>query len=261
MFRQRSTRTSHRSSPFFESNPRRTYGIEPIQDVIDKQGAMEAFFSARLEWLPTFRNLAGSKLPVDTNSLLCEIESSNVGVSPNKSIADDAQRSTNLGIPDDPEDRMILEAFLNSMHQSLVDIPVTNSLPDGPLENENDLTFLEEGRRLLAIDRFHVLRDNHGGSLEAVDNLFTYCWNEIQELARKEDGHTGSIIFLPQYSSLSDLHRFTDMNLVRPMEWLGQSADYEIVSLAYGSPAIRMLYKLREMPEGEIEVQRLSNGE
>lgn len=249
--------STHSKSGLFQRDPERTYGKDPIRDVIDTEGAMESFFSARLEWLPTFRTLAGSKLPVDTNSLLSEIEASSSTTNEwRQSVGGIQQTAPGSGIPNDPEDRKVLEGFLTAMHQSLVDIPVTDSQKGGPLENENDVHFLEEGRRMLAINRFHVLRNNQGGTLEAADAIFARCWNELEELTKTTDGHTGSIVFLPHYSSLSDLHRFTDMNLVRPIEWLGKTADFEITSLDYGSPAIRMLYKLRDMPTGEIEVQR-----
>jgi hypothetical protein len=46
------------------------------------------------------------------------------------------------------------------------------------------------------------------------------------------------------------LRRFADMNVVRPLEWLGLQSDFEVVSLQRDSPAIRLLYKLNRMPAG-----------
>ena len=150
------------------------------------------------------------------------------------------------------------------MHQSLLDIPV-NEVPgfeDTAMtieDDEDDVHFLEEGRRLLALSRFHVLRDNRGGSVESVDALFAHVWSELAELARADTPHTGSIILLPDYE-LDSLRRFTDMSVQQPLRWLGlmggsgssaasstTAARFEVVSLQRDSPAIRVLYKLEEM--------------
>jgi hypothetical protein len=134
------------------------------------------------------------------------------------------------------------------MHESLLAIPITESA--GGAEDENDLHFLEEGRRMLAVGRFHVVRpakdadtnrDEASWRAARYDRLFSTCWSELME-------HTGSLILFPD-SELTDLRRFADMNLIRPLEWLGVRNDFEIVSMERGSPAIRLIYRLQDMPD------------
>ena len=138
----------------------------------------------------------------------------------------------------------MLAKVLDSMHAGLVDIPVT----EGTKEDSNDLHFLEEGRRILAITRFHVLQGVTGGSVESHDRLFSTCWSELMELRVQNEVSSGSLIVVPDYD-IADLRRFTDINLLRPLEWLGVQADFEVTSLERGSPAIRFLHKLQDMPD------------
>ena len=83
--------------------------------------------------------------------------------------------------------------------------------------------------------------------IQCFDNLFSTCWNELAELSRSNEPNTGSLIVVPDYD-FSDLRRFTDMNLQRPLEWLGLGGTFEVTSLERGSPAIRLIHKLSEMP-------------
>lgn len=227
--------------------PAKTYGQEaslPIRDMTDTHEAMSAFFASREEWLPLFRTMA--------TDATCEARTF-LGKQPLETESDEATVSsastpwrTLPAIPDDPQDKSYLAEFLDAMHQSLLAIPTTESR--GEEEDENDVQFLEEGRRMLAINRFHVLREDLDGSVESYDALFSTCWSEVRHLSASEEEHTGSIILVPGYQ-LPELRRFTDMNLLRPLEWLGVSADFEVVSMQRGSPAIRLLYKLNDMPE------------
>lgn len=218
----------------------RTYdrsALEPMRDVIDEEGAMEAFFSSRAEWTDVFRSVAGESLPFDIN-LLLDSFSSSTGTIQQPVVVD--------GIPQNDDDRAVLSTFLDSMHQSLLDIPVVEGEDD-----EHEQHFVEEGRRLLAISRFRVLRENEAGCIDSIDELFRTIWGELNYLRTDDTRHTGSIVLLPNYC-LSDLKRFTDMNVVQPLAWLGNS-DFEVVSLERGSPAIRMIYKLTNPEDMEYD--------
>lgn len=239
----------------------KTYGksaTNPIKDVIDTEAAMSEFFSSNEEWHPLFHNFvntgASSSIdPVPAMSFL--------GSSPAQEFDfDNAQSPWRRldGIPTDESDRQVLAEVLDSMQASLIDIPVDEATQ----EDSNDLHFLEEGRRILAISRFHVLQGLTGGSVEGHDRLFSTCWSELMELRVQDQESTGSLIVVPDYD-IADLRRFTDINLLRPLEWLGVQADFEITSLQRGSPAIRFLHKLQDMPnepwngppeEGPIEI-------
>lgn len=137
-----------------------------------------------------------------------------------------------------------MASFLDSCQQSLLDIPVSEVIKD----DEDDLHFIEEGRRLLVVSRFHVLSGVTEGNIEHHENIFAACWSEIAELRRADEADTGSLIMLPNYS-ISDLRRFVDMNLQRPLAWLGISELFEVTSLQRGIPAIRLIHRLSGIPE------------
>jgi len=236
------------------TGPSKTYGEQagtrPIRDMIDSEAAMHDFFAAREEWTPLFRfiksgnSCQGTSFLLDDPSNTLEMEDFHETSQPWRKLE---------AIPKDEDDKQVVAGFLDSMHQALLDIPVTESKE----EDANDLQFLEEGRRMLAVSRFHVLRDVQGGTEECSDKLFSVCWSELMFLASSAEAHTGSLILLPDYGHLADLRRFADMNLLRPLEWLGVHDDFEIVSLERKSPAIRLLYKLNDMPTTkEVEARQ-----
>lgn len=218
------------SSP---GRPIKTYDNDPlIRDVIDTEAAMSHFFSTRQDWLPLFRWLATDPdCPAESflgGALLAELDFHELS-SPWRRLQ---------GIPEDEKDRVILAKFLDETQQSLIDIPVNNSEQD----DEDDIEFLEEGRRLLALQRFHVLR-----STSVLDDvLFETCWNELAHLLQGDE-MSGSLILTPD-CDVADLRRFADHSIARPLEWLGLDSLFEVSSFARGSPAIRLLYKLNEMP-------------
>jgi hypothetical protein len=205
--------------------------------MIDSEAAMQNFFSSREEWLPLFRSIA-----TDTSCQAMSFLGNDIDTEIDFNETSEPWKRLQA-IPKQEEDRQVLGGFLDSMQQALVDIPVNEAVDD----DENDLQFLEEGRRMLAVSRFQVLRENQGGSVESNDALFATCWNELMELSSTGEASTGSLIVLPEYE-LTDLRRFTDINLLRPLEWLGVHADFEVSSMQRGSPAIRLLYKLKDMP-------------
>lgn len=231
-------------------NSEKSYGDDagtPIRDMIDSEAAMNNFFSMREEWIPLFRSIA-----TDTSCQAMSFLGADIDTDSEIDFHETSEPWKRLqAIPEDDEDRKALGGFLDSVQQALIDIPVNEAID----EDDNDLNFLEEGRRMLAISRFHVLLDNQGGSVESNDELFATCWNELMELSLKAEAHTGSLIVLPAYE-LADLRRFTDMNLLRPLEWLGVHADFEISSMHRGSSAIRLLYKLKGMPTNEYTEEK-----
>lgn len=223
----------------------KTYGASasaPIKDVIDAEGAMKEFFESNDEWSPLFRSIAQSA-SAPAMSFLGGTHGEEIDFS---QVSTPWRRLQE--IPSDDLDRTVLASFLDSMQQSLIDIPVNEAVK----EDENDLHFIEEGRRMLAISRFQVLRENSGGSVQNFDSLFMTCWSELALLTHLNEANTGSLILLPDYD-FTDLRRFTDMNLQRPLEWLGMSDIFEVASMQRESPAIRLLHKLADMPEDSYE--------
>ena len=227
-----------------------TYGASatPIKDLIDNEGAMKEFFESNEEWWPMFRSVAQSA-SVPAMSMLGGTHGEVIAFDEESTPWEELEEQ-----PKDEQDRKVLAGFLDSMQQSLLDIPVDELVK----EDDNDLHFLEEGRRMLALTRFQVLRNNAGGSVENYDSLFKTVWSELGFLAQLDEENTGSLILLPDYD-LADLRRFTDMNLLRPLQWLGMEDMFEIVSLQRDSPAIRLIHKLSDMPTDayleELEVE------
>jgi hypothetical protein len=130
------------------------------------------------------------------------------------------------------------------MQTSLIDIPVDETTKD----DENDLHFIEEGRRLLVCSRFHVVKNMETGSIESMDNLFSTCWSEVMELQQGNEVNTGSLIVIPGLN-YEDLRRFADINLQRPLQWLGIEDDFEVASLERGGLGVlRLIHKLSEIP-------------
>jgi hypothetical protein len=210
--------------------PAKTYGKinsisnSPLPDISDV--AMMDFFDDKSRWIPMFRELSmGPCLAVDVL----------------RNRGDVTDQHVHTALPDKPseeKDMSFLSAFLDSMHQSLLDIPITNS-PGGKVD-DNDMHFMEEGRRLMAIQRFHVASPS--------TDLFATCWSEIYELKTQNTIHTGSLILVP-HVSLEDLDEFCATQVLRPLEWLGLQTQFEVASLQRDSPAIRLLYQLQDMPD------------
>jgi len=213
--------------------------MTPIRDLIDDEGAMSEFFSANDAWAPLFRSLAPSS-SVPAMSFLGG-ENGRTFDYDNDSGVPCRQLD---GKPQGDEDMTVVASFLDSCQQSLLDIPVSEVIKD----DEDDLHFIEEGRRLLVVSRFHVLSGVTEGNIEHHENIFAACWSEIAELRRADEADTGSLIMLPNYS-ISDLRRFVDMNLQRPLAWLGISELFEVTSLQRGIPAIRLIHRLSGIPE------------
>ena len=213
--------------------PRKTYGSESQvgRDVIDVESAMNSFFSSRDDWMPLFRTMAIHESCQAFDFLGGSIEEPPLQFDEGTSLWKKLE-----AIPQQEDDRSVLANFLDEAQKSLVEIPVDETTED----DELDLQFVEEGRRFLALNRFHVLRGNRAGCMESFESLFATCWSELLHLHLEQEEHTGSLILLPNYE-LSDLRRFTDMNLVQPLEWLGLKSDFEVSAFERGSPAIRLV--------------------
>jgi hypothetical protein len=261
------------------TGPAKTYGdgsnSRPIRDLIDSEAAMREFFAAREEWMPVFRDISLEACPatdliggrsVSPVAAVGDIDTSEDGASPPLAFEFHETSSPWRVLPATPsleEDREVVAGFLDSMQQSLLDIPVSDSQED----DDNDVQFVEEGRRLLALSRFHVLRKRpltpqktsqaatapattapSSSLLESYDALFEMAWSELTYLACAAEEHTGSLILLPDHE-MSDVRRFADMNLQRPLEWMGLENHFEVASMHRHSPAIRLLYRLRDVPD------------
>jgi len=210
--------------------------LDPIKDLIDEESSMREFFESNEAWQPLFRSITtDDSVPAMSfinNDYKFEISETS---SPWRKLG---------AIPTDETDIVVLGQFLDAMQKSLIeDIPVDETTKD----DDNDLHFIEEGRRMLVCSRYHVVQGMEKGSIDTFDRLFSICWSEIVELSETDEIDTGSLIVTPGFK-YDDLRRFVDMNLQRPLQWLGVD-DFEVACLEKGGlGVIRIIHKLSDLP-------------
>lgn len=246
----------------------KTYGLEQqkIKDVvIDTESAMNEFFSTNVEWHPLFAAIMSEDTPaahayIQSTSEPLEYDSS----SPWKQLS---------AIPSNQQHMAVVGTWLDSVQASLLSIPVDESHTHE--DDALDTHFIMEGKRMLATSRFHVLqRSETLDDLHHHETLFMTCWSELATLhcANQPDTgemrwvhtahllnfnvsqafivYSGSVILLPD--SPMDVKRFMDMNVLRPLQWLGLESIFEVSSFTRGDvPAIRLLHKLSDVPTNE----------
>lgn len=214
--------------------------------------AMYHFFSTHDEWLPLFRSMSATNALSPAHSFLTTQNQQDLMDIWDISTMEN-KRPWKL-LPSKPTSESSLSTlslFLDEWQKSLLDIPM-DAFKDQ--EGGNDLHFLEEGRRTIAVTRFHVLGED-GSEDGWEEQLFKTCWSELGHLMSKDDVDTGSLILLPRNSlnqeneSLDTVKQFVEKKLIRPIEWLGRSDDWEIVAMERGLVGVRLLYKLGEIPD------------
>jgi len=217
---------------------------------------MAAFFEKHDDWLPLFGSLAAdSSVPA-----MVHLETSNDDDSTAEFDFDFEASSSTFpwkplaAIPDNEEDKQVIGAFLDGTQAALMALPALQEE-----EDETDMAFLLEGRRMLAVSRFQVVRNANtaadaGTTTNTDDLLFATCWNELTQLIRDDQSNTGSLILLPDtYTGSGDdggkslLSHFCTTRLQQPLEWLGMDGSFEIASINDSQiPALRLLHKLEE---------------
>lgn len=182
----------------------KTYGEEQTMKykdiVIDNEAAMSEFFATNSEWHPLFRSIMMAE---DTSKSAVDIKVNNFeavaafhilsSVPEGEIVYDDYSPWKKLdAIPTQKEKLDVVATWLDSVQKSLVDIPVDERNTE---KDDLDMHFINEGKRLLAITRFHVvLNDNPSSSsfeLYHRDELFRTCWSELAELRRADQPDTG----------------------------------------------------------------------
>lgn len=221
-------------------NYSKSYGekeLSPIKDLIDEESCMREFFETNEAWQPLFRHIT-------TNDSVPAMSFIDTNEGDNFEFSETSSPWKKLtAIPTDESDISILGQFLDAMQTSLIeDIPVDETTKD----DDNDLHFIEEGRRMLVCSRYHVVQGMEKGSIDTFDRLFSVCWSEIVEMSNEGETDAGSLIVTPGFD-YDDLRRFVDMNLQRPLQWMGVG-DFEVASLEKGGlGVIRIIYKLGEI--------------
>jgi hypothetical protein len=238
--------------------PIKTYdskALQPRKDVIDADAAMREFFDGvALEWIPLFQQLTQTNVPGLANSAAGTDSDKDRGVFEFHALTTPWKELP--GIPTLESHRTMLATFLDQVQASLVAIPVDESTK----EDENDLHFLEEGRRMLVCGRFHVVEyHSPTNRLDNFEAVFGTCWSEVYQLVKVGEQNSGSVILVPDCQNLDDLRRFVDVNLQRPLQWMGLDSIFEVTSLQRGFPAIRVIYKLSDMPVPDVSSDQSQN--
>lgn len=219
----------------------KTYDILPAMPV-DEQAAMQAFFGAYTDWHPLFASIAShNDVPASSH-----IDSSSIEMSIDFDDENPWKKLSQLPSGPQKDDQMkVISHVLDNFQTALTDIPISEELYSKDVDDNNDTHFIEEGRRLLVLERFHVITgvgvDNH--------DLFSTCWSEIHHLVSGENADTGSLIILEEFDSEEmDLGQFVDANIRMPLQFLGLSEKVEVASFERGNHCVRLIHKLGAMP-------------
>jgi len=240
--------TNKPSSPrgFGNSSMAKTYDFVPVAPV-DQQKAMDDFFKTHAEWHPLFASIAPrSEVPAAA--------STQIDLTVEKGIVydDEAPWVKLPNIPSGPEKESqmgTIALVLDSFQTALTAIPVSEEeFNTKDEEDNNDLQFLEEGRRLLVLQRFQVIDGVGSGN----HDLFRTCWSEIHCLVSEGGEDTGSLIILDEFDHLDmDLACFVDANIRMPLQWLGMGDLVEVASFERGKNCVRLIHQLGAIPSLE----------
>ena len=271
----------------------KSYGGTTSPSLSASSSSAEEFFTTYNEWLPLFREYSNS---LSAHSILTTTVTTNDNSNDNNNINNNNNGGDTLWgistiegrtpwklLPSKPTHPITLShigTFLDEWQRSLLDIPIDTLTKEEDIgKGNNDLHFLEEGRRTIAVTRFHVVDgDEYAGTsntaaaddvvLDQWENeVFRTCWSEIGHLMSQDVDDTGSLVVLPNVplpvssssfnqeeegegnSSLEYIQQFVEKKLVQPISWMGRSDDWEIVAMNRGNLAVRLLYKLSDIPD------------
>ncbi len=235
------------------SNVEKTYVFETDNsfDEIDQEVAMGEFFNTYNDWHPLFKSIAHAPNVPASSHLDLSVDSYDL-------IFDDESPWEKLPqVPQGPEKDSQLEIVarvLDSFQKALTDIPVNEALYSKE-DDENDLQFLEEGRRMLVLNRFQVMT-----STIDHESLFRTCWSEIHSLVSEKGDSTnsdmgnGSLVMLGEFDEASglDLNHFVNTKIRMPLSWLGLKDSFEVSSFERGGhECIRLIHGLGDIPSLE----------
>mmetsp|Transcript_39940 Transcript_39940/g.68142 ORF Transcript_39940/g.68142 Transcript_39940/m.68142 type:complete len:257 (-) Transcript_39940:508-1278(-) len=160
--------SSSSSSEFSSSSSTSFFPIEPTPEEL--HSSMSDFFSTYSDWKPLFRNVMTTSTSSSSNSMassfLSDAQSELTDTLWGMSTLEQRNPWRLLpGKPTSDSSLATLSSFLDEWQQSLLDIPL-----DSIVTGDNDLHFLEEGRRTIAVTRFHVLENQNDDDDEEEDS-------------------------------------------------------------------------------------------
>lgn len=235
---------------------------------IEEHEAMEGFFATYQEWHPLFASIAAhDQVPASTHIPFDQHQDPQNTKNSSLQFTNDTPWNELPSTPsgDDKEEKIATIALvLDAFQKALTDIPVSEKLYSKNADDNNDLHFLEEGRRMLVLQRFHVL----GEDCCTEDELFQTCWSEIYHLVSKGGGDMGSLIILDGDDEeeeesdgeeensdgaveLIDLEHFVDTKIRLPLLFLGLGDMLEVASFERGRQCVRLIQNLGAIPSLE----------
>lgn len=272
--------SSSSSTPLFLE---KTYNL-PIILPADEQAAMSQFFSSFTEWHPLFASIAlHDQVPAWEHLNVLNDDGDNddhqktnknmSNASPILEFHPNSPWKKLPQIPMGPEKERhmeVISSVLDHFQKALVDIPMSDKLYSRNMEEDNELHFIEEGRRLLVLERFQVVEEQDAASSTTTtsssvkeedgsweDLLFGICWSEIHHLVSVGSRDTGSLIILNHDNDDDstrqgrDLAKFVDEKIRLPLRYLGLGDCMEVASFARGKNCVRLIHQLGEIPSLE----------
>lgn len=237
-------------APLFDAErmSERTYGStsEVIRSLVALEARMSDFFLTHYDWQPLFRSLCADSSVPAMSFLGSHDEDIDFSATSHPWKQMEA-------VPSEQDEKKIVADYLDSMQQALLE----------KIDSDDDMAFILEGRRMLAVSRFQVVPDSlkEQEMKDAVTTpeglLFTTCWNEVAELSRSDQPDTGSLIVLPseiQEGGEDALQDFLSSRIEQPLEWLGLDPLFDIETIYRSSTpsALRVLHKLGTPPAGIV---------
>lgn len=195
------------------------------------------FFTRNSDWLPLFASVTSS---VDVLAKYIDMTSYSTTELEYSDMTPWLKLPSMPVGPDKDKHMQAIVHVLDKTQMALMEIPEE-------VDDDQDLNFVEEGRRILVMSRFHVLdevKQNDFGP------LFQACWSEIYCLINDGTPGTGSLIILDKLEENVDLSHFVHTNIRLPLQWLGIGEDcLEVANFTRGKKCIRLIHKLGVIPD------------
>ncbi|GFH45887.1 hypothetical protein CTEN210_02361 [Chaetoceros tenuissimus] len=231
---------------------KKTYDVSPTTlplDMLQRTEMMKDFFASYDEWHPLFGSIAANDSVLASSHIDASLFTQE-GLSFSEETPWEKLPQMPSGENKDSQMETV-SLVLDSMQKALTDIPVSQDLYNTNPDDNNDMHFIEEGRRLLVLERFHVLQ-NEG---DAHGDLFRVCWSEIHHLVTEGNTDKGSLIILEEYTSEIEenggIEQFVDEKIRLPLQFLGLADSLEVAAFKRGKICIRLIHQLGAVPSLE----------
>lgn len=239
--------SNSKSKGFVKTGYEKTYN----QKSFETFEGMDDFFTRNADWLPLFASVSSitdDLLQAPAAKYLQTLSSSTTELE----YSDKTPWVTLPRMPIGPDKDKHMKAIAHVLDKTQI---AMLEIPDD-VDDSEDLNFVEEGRRILVLNRFHVLE---AVGKDDFRSLFQTCWSEIYCLINDGTPGTGSLIILDdELEEDIDLSQFVQTNIRLPLKWLGISDEcLEVANFTRGKKCIRLIHKLGMIPDLRARDQAL----